>query len=88
MSYKFKNMAVGERSAETCGMLVWQVFHWFFQSIDFHTHVGALGEHVDISARVELETFYKFVNVWGGVEGVLVVDLLLSSALTRQRSSH
>lgn len=68
MSYKFKNMAVGERSAETCGMLVWQVFHWYFHSVDFHTHIGALGEHVNISARVELERFCKFVHVGGGFD--------------------
>lgn len=34
-------------------MLVWQVFHWYFHTIDLHTHAVALGEEVDIAARAE-----------------------------------
>lgn len=34
-------------------MLVWQVFHWYFHTIDLNTHVAALGEEVDIAARAE-----------------------------------
>lgn len=46
-------------------MLVGQVFHWYFLSVDLHPNAIALGEQVDVAGKAETKMLCEFAGLTG-----------------------
>lgn len=64
-------------------MLVWQVSHWYFHSVDLHPNADALGKQVDITARAEIRMLGEFVRGSEGIRySIFFVHTHMSAILT------